>query len=135
VAQAPRGAAVAQWRIREISVLLAPHTYVPSKKLTLASRRTAAAVEVIARCIYVMRGQKVMLDRDLAELYRVPTKVFNQAVKRNHNRFSSDFMFELTVEEANSLRSQFVTSKVRRAGRRYRPDAFTQEGVAMLPRC
>jgi hypothetical protein len=67
-------------------------TYVPSKKLTLASRRTAAAVEVIARCIYVMRGQKVMLDRDLAELYRVPTKVFNQAVKRNHNRFPSDFM-------------------------------------------
>ena len=126
---------LARRRISEISRLLAAHTYVPSKKLTLASRRTAAAVEMIARCIYVMRGQKMMLDRDLAELYRVPTKVFNQAVKRNHNRFPSDFMFELTVEEANSLRSQFVTSKMRRAGRRYRPDAFTQEGVAMLPRC
>ena len=119
-------------RISEISAPLVAHNYVPSKKLTLATRRTTAAVEVIARCIYVMRGQKVMLDRDLAELYRVPTRIFNQAVKRNRNRFPADFMFELTFEETNSLRSQFVISKIGRGGRRYRPYAFTQEGVAML---
>ena len=73
-----------------------------------------------------------MLDRDLAELYRVPTKVFNQAIKRNRGRFPADFMFQLTAAEARCLRSQFVTSNGSRGGRRYRPYAFTQEGVAML---
>ena len=73
-----------------------------------------------------------MLDHDLAELYGVPTKAFNQAVKRNRNRFPSDFMFQLTAAEGRSLRSQFVTSNGGRGGRRYRHHAFTQEGVAML---
>ena len=73
-----------------------------------------------------------MLDSELAELYQVSTKVFNQAVSRNRNRFPEDFMFQLTVEEDRSLRSQIVTSKVGRGGRRYRPYVFTEQGVAML---
>ena len=73
-----------------------------------------------------------MLDTDLADLYGVPTKVFNQAVKRNRSRFPSDFMFQLKAAEARGLRSQIVTSNAGRGGRRYRPYAFTQEGVAML---
>ena len=71
-----------------------------------------------------------MLDSDLADLYQAPTKAFNQAVKRNLDRFPDDFMFQLTEEEASLLRSQSVTSSW--GGRRYLPYAFTQEGVAML---
>src|ERR1700680_3467931 len=89
-------------------------------------------VELIERRIYLIRGQKVMLDADLAELYRVPTKRLNEAVKRNRDRFPEDFMSPLTVEEAESLRSQFATSKIGRGGRRYRSYAFTEHGVAML---
>lgn len=73
-----------------------------------------------------------MLDSDLAELYGVETKVFNQAVKRNLRRFPADFMFRLTQEEIESLRSQFVTSNEGRGGRRYAPYVFTEQGVAML---
>lgn len=73
-----------------------------------------------------------MLDSDLAELYGVETRVFNQAVKRNLQRFPSDFMFQLTTEEAESLRSQIVTSKIGSGGRRYAPYVFTEQGVAML---
>jgi hypothetical protein len=72
-----------------------------------------------------------MLDADLAKLYGVSTKVFNQEVRRNEDRFPADFAFQLTEQEFHSLRSQFVTSK-RRGGRRYRPYAFTEQGVAML---
>ena len=79
--------------------------------------------------IYVVRGQQVMLDRDLATLYGVETKVLNQAVKRNINRFPDDFMFQLTPEEC--LRSQIVTSNGR-GGNRYSTYAFTEQGVAML---
>ena len=86
----------------------------------------------IERAILVARGQKVMLDADLAALYRVPTKVLIQAVKRNSARFPNDFMFRLTAEETVRLRSQFVTSNVGRGGRRYLPYAFTEHGVAML---
>lgn len=89
-------------------------------------------VQLIEKRIYFIRAQKVMLDSDLAELYEVTTKVLNQAVKRNASRFPEDFMFTLTQEESESLRSQFVTSKVGRGGRRYLPNAFTQEGIAML---
>ena len=71
-----------------------------------------------------------MLDRDLADLYRVPTKVFNQAVKRRRKRFPADFMFKLTAAEAKNLRSQIVTSSW--GGPRYRPHVFTEQGVAML---
>lgn len=89
-------------------------------------------VAVIERRIYLIRGQKVMLDSDLAGLYEVPTKRLNEAVKRNAKRFPTDFMFQLTAEEAESLRSQIATSNIGRGGRRYLPYAFTELGVAML---
>ena len=73
-----------------------------------------------------------MLDTDLAELYNVPTKRLNEQVRRNSGRFPEDFVFQLTPEEADSLRSQFATSKMGRGGRRYLPYAFTEQGVAML---
>ncbi len=89
-------------------------------------------LNIIENKIYVIRGKKVMLDRDLAALYEVETKVLNQAVKRNLSRFPDDFMFQLTPEEAEALRSQIVTSNIGRGGRRYFPFAFTENGVAML---
>jgi hypothetical protein len=82
--------------------------------------------------IYTIRGLQVMLDEDLAELYGVETKVFNQAVKRSEERFPKEFMFRLTNKEYESLRSQFVTSKKGRGGRRYLPYVFTEQGVSML---
>jgi len=88
--------------------------------------------QIIEKMIYVIRDQKVMLDRDLAELYEVETKVLNQAVKRNISRFPGDFMFQRTSEECDFLRSQIVTSKIGRGGRRYMPYVFTENGVAML---
>ena len=87
-------------------------------------------IERIAAQIYLLRGQKVMLDFDLADLYGVPTKALNQAVTRNSERFPEDFMFQLSKEEFEYLKSQIVTSSW--GGRRYPPRAFTQEGVAML---
>ena len=87
-------------------------------------------VEFIAQSILLLRGQKVLLDADLAELYGVETKVLLQAVKRNRERFPEDFMFQLTADEFGILRSQFVTS--RWGGRRYAPYVFTEQGVAML---
>src|ERR1041385_4174873 len=97
----------------------------------------AAAVvpaERIERAILLLRGHKVLLDSDLADLYGVSTRVLNQAVARNLGRFPSDFMFRLTTPEFTSLRSQTVISKSasRRGGRRYLPLAFTEQGVAML---
>ena len=88
-------------------------------------------VERIERVILVIRGHKVMLDADLAGLYEVEAKVLNQAVKRNIERFPADFMFKLTAEEADRLRSQIVTSSSW-GGRRYLPYVFTEQGVAML---
>ena len=93
----------------------------------------AVLVERAERLIYLIRGHKVMLDSDLAQMYGVSTKVFNQAVKRNVERFPGDFMFKLHRQEANELlRSQIVTSKIGRGGRRYLPYVFTELGVAML---
>jgi hypothetical protein len=104
-------------------------------------------IQQIAQSIYIVRGQKVMLDFDLAFLYGVTTGALNQAVRRNQARFPSDFMFQLTKEEEDDLRcqigissekarsrlkSQFVISKPGRGGRRHRPYAFTEQGVAML---
>jgi len=88
--------------------------------------------ERIEKTIYLIRGEKVMLDRDLALLYEVETKVLNRAVKRNLQRFPLDFMFQLTAEEADFLRCQIGTSNEGRGGRRYRPYVFTEQGVAML---
>jgi len=87
-------------------------------------------IERIEKRIYFIREQKVMLDNDLANLYGVPTKALNQAIKRNLSRFPIDFMFQLTALEAENLRSQIVTS--RWGGRRTLPYAFTEQGVAML---
>ena len=88
------------------------------------------SVEVVAAKILMVRGKKVMLDRDLAELYGVGTKVLLQSVKRNAKRFPEDFMYQLTREEVANLRSQIVTS--RWGGQRYLPNVFTEQGVAML---
>lgn len=82
--------------------------------------------------IYVIRGQKVMLDRDLAKLYDVSTKVLKQALKRNLRRFPGDFAFEMTREELEKWRSQFVTSNADKMGLRHSPFCFTELGVAML---
>lgn len=86
----------------------------------------------IERMIYVIRGLKVMLDSDLAELYGVETKVLNQAVRRNIHRFPQDFMFQLTPEEYLVLKSQFVTSKKGSGGKQKLPLVFTENGLAML---
>lgn len=107
---------------------------------------TTSPETALAELIHWIRGQKVLLDRDLARLYQVEVKVLNQAVKRNSNRFPNDFMFQLTEEEVEALRSQIVTldavvtgrpevaRTVRGRGRhaKYRPYAFTEQGVAML---
>jgi hypothetical protein len=89
-------------------------------------------LEQIKEMIYVIRGQKVMLDSDLAKLYGVETKALNQAIKRNLRRFPDDFMFRLSFEEHEILRSQIVTSSLEHGGRRYQPLVFTENGVAML---
>jgi phage regulator Rha-like protein len=87
----------------------------------------------VENLIHVIRGQKVMLDRDLAELYEVPTRVLNQAVRRNIERFPEDFAFQLSKAELENWRSQIVTSNLSaKMGLRRPPYAFTQEGVAML---
>ena len=107
---------------------------------TLVEHSSLIPVERIERAIYLIRGEKVMLDRDLADLYGVPTKAFNQAVKRHADRFPQDFMFQLTMEEARKwwseetesrLRSQNVTLK-RGQHIKYRPNAFTEHGILML---
>ena len=89
--------------------------------------------EKIEKTIYLIRGEKVMLDRDLAELYQVQTKALNQAVRRNLDRFPADFMFQLSEKEVTELnRSQFVTGSEKHRDPRFRPYAFTEQGVAML---
>lgn len=88
--------------------------------------------DAIARRIHVLRGERVMLDDDLAVLYGVPTKRLNEAVRRNLRRFPDDFMFRMTDGEVAALRSQIATSNIGRGGRRYLPYAFTEQGVAML---
>lgn len=91
------------------------------------------ADEVIINKIYLIRGQKVMIDRDLAVLYGVETKVLKQAVRRNADRFPDDFMFEMTKSEFEDWRSHFVTSNARdKMGLRYAPFCFTEQGVTML---
>jgi len=116
-----------------------------AKKRPSTAEQLPVPLELVERRIHLIRGQKVMLDSDLAELYQVPTKALNQAVHRNLDRFPEDFMFRLnkgelenwrsqiaTSNPADSLRSQIVTSNEGRGGRRYLPFAFTEHGVAML---
>jgi phage regulator Rha-like protein len=88
--------------------------------------------EIITNKIYLIRDQKVMLDRDLAELYGVETRVLKQAVRRNIKRFPIDFMFEMKKEELEIWRSQFATTSEDKKGLRYAPFCFTEQGVTML---
>jgi hypothetical protein len=97
----------------------------------MSYKTSIVPIERIEKQILHIRGQNVMLDSDLAELYGVETKALVQAVKRNLERFPNDFMFQLNKEEFDALRSQIVTSKGR-GGRRYLPYVFTEQGVAML---
>lgn len=108
----------------------------PVKKRKRASRVPSGHLiptERIERGILLLRGEKVILDVDLAELYAVPTKVLNQAVRRNLERFPADFMFQLTPDEVDELnRSQIVTGSQKHRNPRFAPFAFTEQGVAML---
>jgi hypothetical protein len=94
--------------------------------------RAPVRAEQVEQKIRIVRGQRVLLDADLASLYRVTTAALNQAVKRNADRFPSDFAFQLSRQEFTALMSQSVTSKTGRGGRRKLPWAFTEHGVAML---
>jgi hypothetical protein len=94
------------------------------------SRSSAVALEVVERLIFVVRGQKVMIDSDLARMYGVDTGALNRAVKRNRTRFPVDFMFQLTKAEGANLRCQIGISRY--GGRRYLPFVFTEQGIAML---
>ncbi|MBI5094966.1 MAG: ORF6N domain-containing protein [Candidatus Hydrogenedentes bacterium] len=96
---------------------LKPNTIIPAEQLT--------------GMIVFIRGQDVVLDADLAALYGVPTKRFNEQIKRNKDRFPDDFMFQLTREDIASLRSQYATSSSGHGGRRYLPYAFTEHGALM----
>jgi len=98
----------------------------------MAKPQPVIPVERIASRIYLIRGEKVMLDSDLAEMYRVRTSALNQQVSRNSDRFPDDFAFRLTAEEFESLMSQIVISNAGRGGRRKLPMVFTEQGVAML---
>lgn len=102
--------------------------------MTANDQNSLVPVERIAQTIFVIRGQKVLLDADLAALYGVPTKRFNEQVRRNLARFPADFMFQLTEEEFAALRSHFATSNEKpagRGGRRYLPFVFTEHGAIM----
>lgn len=90
------------------------------------------ALEDIGKMIYLIRGQRVLVDSDLANLYEVETKRLNEQVRRNLDRFPEDFMFQLTSEEYEFLKSQFATSKQGRGGKQKLPLVFTENGVAML---
>ena len=102
------------------------------KKKAVRKSTNSVPVEIIQNRIYLVRGQRVMFDRDLAGLYGVTTGNLNKTVKRNIERFPSDFMFQLTRREADSLVFQSGRSKEGRGGSRYLPFAFTEQGVAML---
>jgi len=99
---------------------------------TSFSSGSIVPLEVIERRIFLIRGQKVLLDFQLASLYGISTKRLKEQVRRNIKRFPKDFMFELNQNEESILRTQFATSNSGRGGRRYPPFAFTEQGVAML---
>ena len=94
------------------------------------SKKKALTIPVESRILFI-RGEKVILDRDLAELYGIPVKRLNEQVKRNRERFPADFMFQLKASENEALRSQIATSNQGRGGRRYLPYAFTEHGAIM----
>ena len=108
------------------------HLQLINLKMTENLTHITIPEEIILNKIYFIRGQKVMIDRELAELYGVETKYLKRQVKRNIVRFPDDFMFELNESEFNEWRSQFVTSNEDRMGLRYAPFAFTEDGVSQL---
>jgi hypothetical protein len=100
--------------------------------VAVASPKTLVSTEEITRAILVLRGHRVLLDSELANLYGITTKRFNEQVRRNAKRFPADFMFQLTSEEISSLRSQFATLKLGRGQhRKYLPNVFTEHGAIM----
>jgi hypothetical protein len=105
---------------------------VKQKNMSEAIKSIAIPAEVVMSKIYVIRNIKVMLDRDLAELYGVETKVLKQSVKRNISRFPSDFMFEMSEKEFEDWRKVFVKTSEDKKGLRYAPFCFTEQGIAML---
>ena len=108
--------------------------FIFAKNVVMAKGKAVVKVpdEIIMNQIYYIRGQKVMLDSDLAILYGVETKVLKRQVNRNIVRFPEDFMFEMSEQEFSNLRSQFGTSSLKHGGTRYLPIVFTEQGVAML---
>lgn len=104
------------------------------KNKNIPQNKIVIIEEIVQNKMYLIRGQKVMLDSDLANLYQVETKVLNQSVRRNANRFPEDFMFQLDNKEQKLLRSQFVTAKYDKDNSKKRSNnfAFTEQGVAML---
>jgi len=114
----------------------AQHKYLNLSRGTSMSKKSSTnalvALDEIQRMVRVVRGQRVMLDFDLARLYGVPTSALNQAVNRNVDRFPEDFAYQLTRQEFTDLMSQIVISKTGRGGRQKPPRAFTEHGVAML---
>jgi len=118
-----------------LSEIKSSHYYAPMTRVRgITPMKPSSLIPVgrIEKAIYLIRGEKVMLDSDLAELYCVETKALNRAVKRNSRRFPPDFMFRLSSEEVSRLKYQIGTSKKGRGGRRYLPYVFTEQGVAML---
>ncbi len=98
----------------------------------MSSKKTDLMPVTADGLIHIVRGQRILLDSDLAGLYGVPTRVLNQAVARNRKRFPTDFAYRLTAQEVKNLKSQIVTSSFNHGGRRKLPWAFTEQGVAML---
>lgn len=103
-----------------------------SEKKKFIHKRFIATFELLEKKIFILRGKKIMIDTDLAALYGVQVKILNQSVKRNSERFPEDFMFQLSSEEFNWWKSQFVTSKSVLQGKRKAPFVFTEQGIAML---
>lgn len=108
-----------------------PQKTIDNKNISKPMVKTVTTEHIASR-IFLIRGVKIMIDHDLARLYEVQIKVFNQAVRRNIDRFPHDFMFQLSKEEFSALRSQIVTIKGRGKHPKYLPLAFTEQGVAML---
>jgi hypothetical protein len=108
------------------------HRFKTRKKMSKKETAIAITDESVMNKIYLIRGQKVMLDSNLAALYATETKKLKQAVKRNADIFPAHFMFELTEKEFDSLRSQIVTSNIGRGGTRYLPMVFTEHGILQL---
>lgn len=122
------------WRSQIVTSNFLSYIYLRTKPITMAKKELQALVteQKILNRIYVVRGEKIMLDRDLAELYGIETRVLKQAVKRNMERFPKDFMFEMTATEFTKWKESTALSAADKQGLRYAPFCFTEQGVTML---